>query len=262
MAWTSSSRMIASGALITHQARFHQSRVVLIFVPAGGIALEVFADGYQFTLGTNNVFVIATLPDGMEVGVCPEPFRHTDLKPANDGTDRSRRRLWGRGGVYLGRGEKSFAPAGFGDHDNAMYVIWHDDKGIQFNQLQPTENGAGCPPNNAGQPSPRRSNASLRSPHGRTGISGPVCRSSQNMPPAGRGWVGGRCRGDPCDRPNWADGNRQGEYKIRPYRWRRERRWYLSRSLESTNSGISSVGLTLQSSMGSPYHFMNMAICE
>jgi len=134
MAWTSSSRMIASGALITHQARFHQSRVVLIFVPAGGIALDVFADGYQFTLGTNNVFVIATLPDGMEVGVCPEPFRHTDLKPANDGTDRSRRRLWGRGGVYLGRGEFFFVPAEFGDHDNAMYVIWHGDEGIQFNQ--------------------------------------------------------------------------------------------------------------------------------
>jgi hypothetical protein len=37
-------------------------------------------------------------------------------------------------------------------------------------------------------------------------------------------------RGDPGDRPDWVNGNDQGEYEIRPYRRRTERRWCLSGS--------------------------------
>jgi hypothetical protein len=38
------------------------------------------------------------------------------------------------GGVR--RGEKSFAPTGFGDNDNSMHVIGHDNKRIQFNDRE------------------------------------------------------------------------------------------------------------------------------
>jgi hypothetical protein len=88
MACTRSSRVIASGALITHQARVHQSRVVLILVPASGIAEDVFADsveaGFKPASTSFHRFMVIALPDGMEVGVCQEPFRHADFEPADD----------------------------------------------------------------------------------------------------------------------------------------------------------------------------------
>jgi hypothetical protein len=62
----------------------HESRVVLIVVPAGGIPQDVFAVGHQFGLIPDNVFVIAALPDGINVGVCPKPFGYTDFEPADD----------------------------------------------------------------------------------------------------------------------------------------------------------------------------------
>jgi hypothetical protein len=96
----------------------------------------------------------------------------------------------GGGGGCRGvrRGERFFAPTT--DNDDTVYVVGHDDKGIQFNQREMVRDGV-------------------------PGVS--------ETPPSSR-------RGDPGDRPDWVNGNDQGEYEIRPYRRRMERRWCLSGS--------------------------------
>jgi hypothetical protein len=38
-------------------------RIVLVLVPAGGIAQDVFADRFQFVLVSDYMFVVVALPD-------------------------------------------------------------------------------------------------------------------------------------------------------------------------------------------------------
>ena len=58
--------------------------IILILFPASRVAHDVFADRLQFVLVPDDVFVVATLPDGIEVGVCPKPFGDTDFEPTDD----------------------------------------------------------------------------------------------------------------------------------------------------------------------------------
>jgi hypothetical protein len=66
---------VASGAvhgIITKEGRvvtnwsslagWEPEGIVLVVIPAGGIALDVFADGRQFGLVSNNVFVVVSQP--------------------------------------------------------------------------------------------------------------------------------------------------------------------------------------------------------
>ena len=85
-------RFLASGVPLASchpaSAALQTKRVVLVVIPAGWVALDVFADsveaGFKPASTRFHRFVVIALPDGMEVGVCPEPFRDTDFEPADD----------------------------------------------------------------------------------------------------------------------------------------------------------------------------------
>jgi hypothetical protein len=64
-------------------AAFQPKRIVLVLFPAGRIAEDVLADAPEVIV-SNDAFMVIALPDGMEVGVCQEPFRHADFEPADD----------------------------------------------------------------------------------------------------------------------------------------------------------------------------------
>jgi hypothetical protein len=107
--------------------------IVLVVIPAGGIALDVFADGHQFRLAPNDVFVIPALPDRY----ARRPAHEIDVsgggrfvRPDDGGygTDRRFSELFGR------RGTACRAPTRNGD--DAMQVVGHDDEGVQFNQWE------------------------------------------------------------------------------------------------------------------------------
>ena len=95
-------------------------RVILVLVPAGGIPLDVFADGHQFLFVSDDVFVIPALPDGRARSTAQNVDSQGGggFEQANDGGNGIR---CGLGETFrLRRGTLQRAPTGFADYNEAV----------------------------------------------------------------------------------------------------------------------------------------------